>query len=111
ALTAAVRLARLLQAAAFNVEQPAMVAAADAALLDLAVVERRAAMAAARIDQARPAGAVAEQDQLLAEHLDGARRGSGVGRHAHGMPVAAQQLAHRRAAADLGKARVIGRSL
>ena len=61
-----VGLARHLQAMAFDVEQPAVVAATNAALLDLAVVQRRAAMAAARIDKSRPPLPVAKQDQLLA---------------------------------------------
>jgi hypothetical protein len=69
-----VGLCRHLQAPAFDVEQPAVIAAADTALLDLAVVERGAAMAAARIDEARPALPVPEQDELLAQDLDRPRR-------------------------------------
>src|SRR5262249_18421982 len=106
-----VGLAGHLQALAFDVVEPAVIAAADAARFDLAVVERGAAMTAARIDQARPALAVAEQDQLLAEDLHRSGRGAGVGPHADRMPVAAQQLAHRRAVADLGEAGVVGRCL
>src|SRR6185295_10495515 len=46
----AIRLARLLEAVALHVEQPAVVAAADAAFLDAAVVERGAAMRTVRLD-------------------------------------------------------------
>ena len=53
-----VGLARHLQAMAFDVEQPAVIAAADAALFDLAVVQRGAAMRAARHHQAGPSAAV-----------------------------------------------------
>src|SRR5262249_6567043 len=63
---AAFRLARLVEAATLDVEQPAVIAAADAPLLDLAVIERGAAMAAARLPQARPALPVAEQNEVLA---------------------------------------------
>ena len=97
---AAVRLAGLLKAMALRVEQPAVIAAADAALLDLAVIERRAAMAAARVDEPRSPGAIAKQDQVLAQRPDLLRCAGRVGREPDGMPVAPQQLAHRRAAAD-----------
>src|SRR5882757_6034115 len=106
-----VGLAGHLQAVAFDVEQPAVIAAADAALLDLAVVQSRAAMAAARIDQARSPLPVTEQDQLLAQHLHRPRHRTCIGAHAHRMPVAAQKLAHRRAATDLGQLGVVGRRL
>ena len=66
-------------------------------------------MRAARMDQPRPALAVAKEDQVLAEHAHLARRRAGVGGEADRMPVAAQQLAHRRAGADLGQLAVVGR--
>ena len=61
------RLRGLLQALAGPVEQPAVVAAGDAARLDAAEGERRAAMGAALGDQARRAVAVPEEDQVLAQ--------------------------------------------
>ena len=67
---AAVGLAGLFEAMAFGVEFPAVVAAADAVLLDLAVIERGAAVAAARMQQADAAMPVAEQDQILAERAN-----------------------------------------
>ncbi len=55
ALAPALGLARLIEAASLHVEEPAVIAAADAVILDPPVIERRAAMAAARIEQAGPA--------------------------------------------------------
>src|SRR5476649_1455668 len=80
-----------------------MIAAANAALLDLAEVERRAAMAAARFHQPRPAGLVAEQHEILAQYAHLARRVRGVRAESDRMPIAAHQLAHRRATPDLGQ--------
>ena len=88
---------------ALGVELPAVIAAADAVVLDLAVIERGAAMAAAGMEQAQPAVAVAKQDQILAERAELAGNVGGVGRKADRVPVAPQQFAHRRAAADLGQ--------
>src|SRR5205807_5516887 len=92
-----------------RVEQPAVIAAADAALLDPPVVERGAAVAAVRSDEPGPPGAVAEQDEVLAERAHRFRRRAGVGGQPDRMPIAPQQLAHRRAAADLGQVAVVGR--
>ena len=65
----------LLQAMALDVEEPAVIAAADPVRLDLAVVERGAPMAAARVEQAGPAAEIAEQDQVLSQrpHRERAR--------------------------------------
>jgi hypothetical protein len=106
---AAFGLAGLLHAMALHVEQPAVVAAADAALFDLAVIQGRAAMRAVRVDQAGPAGLVAKQDQVLAQHPHLARRVAGVGRGADRVPVAPEQFAHRRAGADLGQLLAVAR--
>ena len=100
---AAVDFAGLLKAVAFDVEFPAMVAAADAVFLDLAVVQRGAAVAAARVQQASAAMPVAEQNEVLAEHADFSGYIAGVGDEANRMPVASQQFPHRRAAADGGE--------
>src|ERR1700761_8586010 len=61
----AIGLARLFEAVALGVEFPAVIAAADAVFLDLAVIERRAAMAAARVQQARTPPAIPEKNQIL----------------------------------------------
>ena len=97
---AAFGLAGLLQAMALGVEFPAVVAAADAVFLDLAVVERGAAMAAAGVQQAGAAVPVAEQDQILAQHAHFSGDIGGVSGEADRVPVAPQQFAHRRAAGD-----------
>ena len=106
---AAVRLARLLQAMAGRVELPAVVAAADAVVLDLAIIERGAAMTAARMQQPRPALAVAKQDEVFAERAHLARRIAGIGGKSDRVPVAAQQLAHRLAASDLDQLGAVAR--
>ena len=100
---AAIDFAGLLEAVAFGVEFPAMVAAANAVLLDLAVVERGAAVAAARVQQAGAAIPVTEQDKILAECADLSGDIAGVGDKADRMPVASQQFSHRRATADGGQ--------
>ncbi len=66
-------------------------------------------MSAARMDQPGAALAVAKEDQVLAEHAYLARHVASVGREPDRMPVATQQLAHRRAGADLGELAVVGR--
>jgi len=104
-------LARLLEAVALHVEQPAVVTAADAALVDAAIIETRAAVAAAGVHEARPPGAIAEEDKVFAQDAHLARRRGGMPGQAHRMPVAAQQLAHRRAAPHFGELRVVGRGL
>src|SRR4051812_42614611 len=50
---AAIGLARLLEATPFGIEQPAVITATNAALFDAAVMQRRAAMHAARIQETR----------------------------------------------------------
>src|SRR5258708_34500721 len=87
-----------------------MIAAADTALLDLAVVEHGAAMRAAGLYQSRPAGLVAKQDQILPEHADLAWRLRGMRAQSDGMPIAAQQVAHRRARTHLGQRFDVSRS-
>src|SRR5205807_8166719 len=61
---AGIGLAGLFEAAALGVELPAVIAAADAVLLDLAIIKRGAAVAAAGVEQAWAAMPVAEQDQI-----------------------------------------------
>src|SRR6185369_13388372 len=63
---ARLRLERLVDALAARVVLPAVIAAADAVVLDVAVVERRAAMPAELLDAADAARAVAEYQQVLA---------------------------------------------
>src|SRR5258705_10625170 len=87
---------------ALGIELPAVIAAADAVLLDLAVVERGAAMAAAGVQQAGARMLVAEKHQVLAEYAHFSGDIGGVGNKSDRVPVAPQQLAHLRSAADRG---------
>src|SRR4051794_34525791 len=68
-------------------------------------------MRAMRLERADPALAVAEHDDLLAEHLFLARQVRELVREADRLPVAAQQLAHRAARLDAGQFIIGGRDL
>src|SRR5262249_748527 len=68
------RLVQLVGAGAADVEPPAMIDAAQPALLVAPEIERHAAMRAELLDQADAALSVAEGDQLLAQELDAHRR-------------------------------------
>src|SRR5579864_4244729 len=103
AVTSALGLAGLVEAAALHVEQPAVIAAADAVLLAAPVIERGAAVAATRIKQSRSPRAVAEQDQVFAEYAERTRPQSGIGSKPDRVPIAAQPFAGGRAATDLGQ--------
>src|SRR6516164_4593241 len=94
------RFARLFEAMSLRVEQPAVVAAANAALLNFAVVERRPAMAASAVQQTRSTPTVAKQYQILAERAYASRRIGGVLGQCNRVPVPAQELSHRRTAPD-----------
>jgi hypothetical protein len=96
----ALGLAGLLQAMALGVEFPAVIAAADAVILDLAVIERGAAMAAAGVQQADTAALVAKQDEIFAEDANFPGDIGGIGDQSDRVPIAAEQFAHRRAAPD-----------
>ncbi|MNK84193.1 hypothetical protein D3C87_1040340 [compost metagenome] len=107
----AIGFAGLVDAVALHVEHPAVVAAADAFFFHAPVVERRSAVRAAPVHEARATFLVAEQDEVFAQHAHLARRVGGVGGQADGVPVAAQQLAHGRAGADLGQLGFVARRL
>ena len=93
------RLAGHVHAAAFGVEGPAVVDAADRLIFVAAEVQRRAAVRAVLLHQPDPPGGVPEGDQVLTEQPDpggrAARLGD-LGRQAGRRPVPAQQLAHQR---------------
>ena len=99
------RHARHVDALARRVELPAVIEAAQAAFLVAAEEQRGAAVRAAMVDHADPAGAVAEGDQLLAQQHEAHRRAVALElrgferRH----PVQPHQLAHRRAGAGPGE--------
>jgi hypothetical protein len=90
-------LARLVETDPLRVEEPAVIAAADAEVFHLAVEQRRAAVDAPWVDEARVAAAVAEQDQVFAEHPNRARKIRCLLGQRDRMPVAAQKLTARSA--------------
>ena len=99
----------LLDAGAGLVEAPAVVAAADAAVLDPAVGHVGAAVRAMPVDQAERAAQVLVEDEVLADQPDRLDRVLlKLAGAADRLPVAAQQLAHRRAGADAGEHFVAG---
>src|SRR5262249_41256514 len=107
AMLAAFGLARLIEAFAVDAEEPAVIAAADALIFDTAVIERRAAMGAARIEQSRPAFAVAEKNQTLAEDAHVLWLRPDLFRQRDRMPIAAHELAAGRARPDLGQLGIV----
>ena len=98
-VTAVRRLRRHLQAAAVHIIEPAVVEAAQPAVLDAPVTQVRAAVRAQEAKEAGPPGIVAKQHQVLAEEPRRHRRA--VGRQLvaepNRMPVAAHHGAARRA--------------
>ena len=99
----------LFEAAAGLVHQPAVIAAADAGLLDPAIGHVGAAVRTVAVDQAVPAAAVAVEHEVLAHQADGLDRvGIELAGAGDRLPVAAQQFAHRRAGSDAGEHFVAG---
>ncbi len=99
-----------LQHRAVIAEFPAVIDAADAAILDPAQRERGAAMHAELVEHANLALAVAEHDEILAEQALGQRRAAGRGQavgRADRQPETAEQRAHRRAGPDPAQAVVL----
>src|SRR4051812_7917408 len=90
-------LAGHLDTLALRVVEPAVIAAADAALLDLPPLQGGAAMRAMRLERADPALLVAEEDDFLAQQLLLPRQILQLLGQADRLPIAAQQLAHRAA--------------
>jgi hypothetical protein len=96
----AVGLAGLVDALAGLVVQPAVVAAADARLLDRAERHRGVAVRAFLSHEPRLAVEVAVQHQILAQDADLLRLVAEIGRHLDRYPVVAEQLAGRVLGAD-----------
>src|ERR1051325_11603713 len=96
---AAIGLARLLETAAVNVVEPAVVAATQPAVLDAAVAQIGAAVRAVNAQETRPPLIVAKQRELFAENFNRQRRAAlrQLFRERHGLPVAPEHLAGRRA--------------
>ncbi len=95
---------------AVHVELPAVIDAAQAALLVAREEQGRAAMAAIGVEQSDAARAVAEGDEVLAQepHADGrAVALRQLARERRGLPIAPEQLARRRAGRDPDQAFVL----
>src|SRR6516225_5271462 len=102
-LTELLGFARHVDAPALRVVEPAVIAAADAALLDAAPFERGSAMRAMRVDGADPPLLVPEHDDVLAQELFLARKVAQLVGRADRLPIAAQEFAHRAARLDAGQ--------
>ncbi len=90
---------------AANVEFPAVIEAAQAGFLVAAEGKRSAAVRTMFAEHAQAAFAVAEDDEVFAEHAGSDRRAIGDGDflgHAGRQPMAAHDLAHRDVAFDAG---------
>ena len=96
----AIGLARLVRAPPFVVEMPTVVAAADPGLVDLTVEQRRAPMAAPRVQQPDLAVAAAVHDEVLAQDAEGPREVGRLGGAGYRLPVPPQQLPSPRSPTD-----------
>jgi hypothetical protein len=101
----------LLDAAPALVHQPAVVVAADASLLDESMGEVRAAVGAVALEQPETPALVFVEHEVLAQEANGLDWGViELARAPDRHPIAAQQLAHRRARADLGEKAIFFRA-
>ena len=104
-------LRRRLQQRAVDVVEPAVIAAADAALLDVAELQRGATMGAVLLEQAHASRLVPEQHQVLAQDPHRKRQLSQLRGHGDSVPEAPQVLPRRRASRHVGEFRVLSRVL
>ena len=100
---AARRLARRLQDRPVHIVMPAVIAAADAALLDETVFERRVAVAAAEMQEPHPTAEVAEQHQVLVHDADRQGQLAELGCKRDRVPEASKVFSAGRARTDMGK--------
>ena len=104
-------LVRLFEAAAGLVDEPAVIAAADAVVLDPAVGHVGAAVRTVPVDQAVTAAQILVENEIFAQKADGFDRiGVEFAGAGDGLPIAAQQLAHGRAGSDAREHFVTGGS-
>ena len=101
------RLGGRLENGAVHVEQPAVVAAADAMLRDDSVLQRRAAVAAMLVQEADSAREIPKQHELLTEDLDENGPLTELLGHRHRGPVAPEILAARGAGPGVGQLRIL----
>jgi hypothetical protein len=91
------------------VDEPAVIVAADAFLLDETVGEVGAAVRAVAVEQAVVAREILEQHKVFAEQAHGLDRiGVEFARAGNRHPVAAQQIAHWCAGTDAAQQFVLG---
>src|SRR5215469_14380093 len=102
-------LAGLLQTTSPSIEQPAMVAAADAALFDFAVEQTGSAMRAAGINQPISCLWSSKQNQVFAQNAHGQRQICYLLGGRNRMPVPPQHFAARGASADFHQFGVVRR--
>jgi hypothetical protein len=99
------RLVQLIDAGAGHVELPAVIDAAQAALLVAPKIERHAAMRAIFLDEADAPLGVAEGYKFLTHQFDAHRRTvrfADLARQACRDPIAPHRIAHRRCGAGAG---------
>ena len=104
------RLVQLIDAGAGHVELPAVIDAAQAALLVAPEEERCASVGAELVEQPHAPAGVAERDQALAEQADADGGAVGLGQltgEERGHPVPAHRGAHGGAGADAGEEVVV----
>src|SRR5205807_4670634 len=100
----------LIEAIAVHVELPAVIGAAQSVVLVAAEEQRGEPMRAQMIEDADPAGGVAERDQLLVQEHQPHLRAVGfeLRRQAGRDPELPHELSHRSLAADAGQKLVLG---
>jgi hypothetical protein len=105
-----VRFARLFKTMPFDTEKPTVIAAADAFILDFAVVERRAPVHTPRVKQPSTTLLVAEENEVLPKDSNLLRAIRDLSRYPDGVPIATEPFACRRASRD-ARENVVGLSL
>src|SRR5439155_23953852 len=108
---AAGRLAGGLEDRAADIEEPAVIAAADALVADQAELERGAAMRAMQFEETDGAGFVAERDEVLTENAQPPRDLAQFAGEDDRLPKAPQIFAARRPRPDTGQLLVHRRAL
>jgi hypothetical protein len=96
------RFPRHLEALTVNVKQPPVVRAANAAVFDVTVFQRRTAVRAAPADQTKSPFGIAKQDEIFAEDPHGLRNIVEIARRADYKPVAPKPFARGRTRPDMG---------
>ena len=79
-----------------------MIGTSKSAVLNIAVLQRAAAMGTVQTEQTDGAMVIAKQDQLFAEHSDRLRNIAQITLGADREPMVAKPLAHRGARPDMG---------